>query len=136
MAASRGSQFYFYFTALSVIKILQAFTGNCYNRPIWLHISLCQQLKQPISHKALDTHPGLYLLKIKIEYMNRKTILLIGIVLVFIGVSITILFDIQPYIPITITASGLGIIAVLISRFLFNRETENEYNPLNENQAV
>lgn len=68
--------------------------------------------------------------------MNRKTILLIGIVLVFIGVSITILFDIQPYIPITITTSGLGIIAVLISRFLFNRETENEYNPLNENQAV
>lgn len=84
----------------------------------------------------MDTHPGLYLLKIKIEYMNRKTILLIGIVLVFIGVSITILFDIQPYIPITITTSGLGIIAVLISRFLFNRETENEYNPLNENQAV
>lgn len=68
--------------------------------------------------------------------MNRKIILLIGIVLVFTGVSITILFDVQPYIPITITASGLGIIAVLISRFLFNRETEDEYNSFNETQAA
>jgi len=68
--------------------------------------------------------------------MNKKIILLIGIALVFTGVSITILFDIQPYIPITITASGLGIIAVLISRFLFNSETENEYNSFNENRMV
>lgn len=68
--------------------------------------------------------------------MNKKIILLIGVALIFTGVSITILLDIQPYIPITITASGLGIIAVLISRFLFNREEGNEYHPLGENQAA
>lgn len=84
----------------------------------------------------MDTVPGLYFEKIKARYMNKKNILLIGIALVVIGVSITILSDLQPYIPITITASGFGIIAVLISRFLFNRDSENEYNSHGENKLV
>ncbi len=58
--------------------------------------------------------------------MNKRITFLIGAVMVLMGIVITILFDIQPYITSTITFLGLGIITITASKFLSDRNMEQQ----------
>lgn len=58
--------------------------------------------------------------------MNKKIILLSGVLAMVAGVSSTILFDVQPQITFSITMLGAGVIAVTLLRNFSDRHLDNE----------
>ncbi|MDE1193543.1 MAG: hypothetical protein PW786_15560 [Arachidicoccus sp.] len=57
--------------------------------------------------------------------MSSRTFFLSGIGMIIGAIIITILFDVQPYISLTIFSIGAGIVGIVISRFLLGRDVEN-----------